>query len=172
MIFPSNIIAVFSSHNGIQSPDDSNLIVPNVLQPVIELPAPILQTQEVITSSNLQAQSFARDASATVANGAIVDQAAFALAPGLWDIHLYIRAVSNYTNLGRQSFVYMALNGSAGAAFIFVAQAITNVVERQQMDFRLSIQNPQGLTFLYQIAANGVGESSRLDLAALCNRLG
>lgn len=171
MILPSSILAIFSRHGGTQTPLDSELYVPNELRAFLEVPAPVLSTDELNTDASLRQASFQRDASVTVANAAAVDQAFFTLAPGLWDVTLVISQLSNYTNIARKIFVYANGSGVPGAVFLFSSAAITNVIDRENISFRIAVANAAGYTVFMQVAANGVGESSRLDVAAICNRM-
>lgn len=172
MIFPSKILSIFGKHGGVQEPNDSAIVVPNELFPVSEIPSPLVSTQELNTDSSLQQDSFQRDASVTVSNAGISDQVFFNLAPGLWDVTLICRQLANYTNLGRFAFVYVAMNGVTGAAFLFSSAAVTNAVDREIIKFRVSVGNAGGYSVSIQVAGNGVGESQRLDVAAICNRMG
>lgn len=172
MIFPSSILSIFGKHGGVQDPSDSQLYVPNTILPVLEIPSPLVSAQELSTDATLQRDTFQRDGSYTVANAGIIDQVFFNLGPGLWDITLICRQLANYTNLGRFAFVYVSVNGTTGACFLFTSAAVTNVVDREVIKFRVSVGNAGGYGVNVQVAANGVGESQRLDVAAICNRMG
>lgn len=172
MNFPSSILAIFGKHGGTQNPLDSNISVPNVLLPVIEIPNAVVSAQELNSDATLQRDTFHRDSSVTVSNAAMSDQVFVNLAPGLWDITLICRQLANYTNLGRFAFVYASVNGTAGSVFLFSSAAVTNVVDREIIKFRVAVANAAGYGIFTQVAANGVGESQRLDTAIIANRMG
>lgn len=172
MIFPSKILSIFGKHGGVQDPNDAAISVPNTLVPVSEIPSPCVSTQELNNDPILQQDTFQRDASVTVSNAAQSDQVFFNLGPGLWDITLICRQMANYTNLGRFAFVYCAINGAPGAVFLFSSCAVTNAVDREVIRFRIAVGNTGGYSVSIQVAGNGVGESQRLDVAAICNRMG
>lgn len=173
MNFPSTILSVFGFHGGTQSPDDSSVEVPSIVQPTIELPAAILSTTEGVGVSTPKLGSFGHSILVEITNAAAQDDYIFVLGPGLWDVYMQASWVSSHTTFAKRGFIYLGIEGNpASASNIAVFSSVANVPQETAQRFRVAVGNAGGLSFSYIVPVQGVGESTRLAANFLCNRMG
>jgi len=170
--FPSSVLGIFRFHDGTQSPDDSNIDVPNEVSLTLEIPEAITFGTFAVVGTDTKRSSFYVTAQCNVANAAAFDDIVVTIGPGLWDLHIVASYISNNTNLAEFGEVYMSdLAGTAGGS-IWRVWSVQNENKNFSMKMRISSIMTDGMLINSFLSANGVGDSHSLDVNVIGNRLG
>lgn len=177
MIFPSNILAIFSHKGGTQSPDDSQVGVPHVLQPIAEIPQPVIFHRTSFVAApgtpNSLNDSFIISAENTVTNaGGAVVGALGRLLQGLWDLEFAITYWSNVTDLSVNAFLSLQDVASGNAAYIWSSYTPVAVLVSQRVHLRLAVQDAQGKDIIVSLDNTAALKSHGLNVFVSGNRLG
>lgn len=170
MQVPSNLLAVFSKHDGVLRLDDASLEVPSTLVPVVEIPG--IVGRMTLGGFNTQDNaSVFESVTDTVTNGS-VDAYIAILAAGLWDIEIAATFAAGYTDLTEANQIYMLLEppAAAGSQMNFPKFfCAANVPQHQRHHFRIASIVP--FSFSRVLSANGVGETKIFEMSLIANRL-
>src|SRR5512146_1252163 len=113
MQFPTNLLSIFSQHNGTQALDDSVLEIPRSLVPVIQLPTPVTQVQDSFFTDTVNdtvhiSQEF------LLTNTTSQNLTMVIMAPGVWEIQTELAtAFSGTTILSKFARIYGSFEGTA-----------------------------------------------------------
>lgn len=170
MIFPTDLLSIFRRHDGIQNPQDAQLAVPAVLQPVVSIP-------EVLTVGTDQTAAEAQSSTSvhwveTVANAAAIDREVIRLMPGIWEVTLCCAYMSLTTVAADKGEVYLSRDDTNTATTFFRGFSVANTPQRATINFRFAHSDARGIAINFNLTATGVGESHTMDLGIFANRLG
>lgn len=170
MNFPSRFLSIFKNHNADMSAQDGQIIVPPMIQPVIEIPE-ALSVQFFGANSGTYPTSVINHINSTnLASVASNPADLFVITPGLWRLHFMGQVTFTYTDVSLFGASITMVGVTTGRITRLKSWHPFN--SQQPFDFNLVIALEENTLLSTTLGATAVAQTSGLHVCCLANRLG